>query len=117
MSNTAQRAALVAAADGVTASDFTVHCHTTRPSAPQPGDAWVRWRGAERGDGFLFINTWALFVVLGPDENIADDMADTLGYALADVLEPIAFVEGILPVALATSAGDMNGIQITGRSE
>lgn len=117
MSNAAQRAALVAAADGTTAGAFTVHAHARRPATMRPGDAWVRWRGSERGDGDAFVNTWAVIVAVDADEQTADDMADSLGYALADALEPVMFVDAVTPVAIATSAGDVNGLQVQGRSE
>jgi hypothetical protein len=117
MTSAAERAALVTAADGVTAGDFTVRAHESRPAAPAPGDAWVRWRGAQRDAGFLFVNTWAVLVVVAADETTADAMADQLGYALAGALEPVMFVDAITPVVMATSAGDMQGLQLTGRSE
>jgi len=117
MSNATQRAALIAAADGVTVGDFTVHAYDRRPATMKPGDAWVRWRGAERADGFAFINTWAVIVIVSGEEQVADDMADQLAYALAGALEPVMFIDAITPVAQATSAGDMNAIQIMGKSE
>lgn len=118
MSNATQRAALVAAADDVTVGAFTVHAHTKRPSTMKAGDAWVRWRGAERSEaGLTFYNTWALIVLVSDDELVADNMADELGYALAGALEPVMSIDAITPVIVATSAGDMNAIQVQGTSE
>lgn len=114
MSNAQTRAAIRTAA-----SVAGVTVHPTRPSTPQPFDGWVRWRGAERADGHLFMNTWAVVIVLGADEQKADDMIDTVGYAVAAALEDddVLFVDTITAVAIATSAGDFNGVQILGRSE
>jgi len=120
VSNDQTRADIVALAstvEGVTA-------YAKRPATLRSGDAWVRWRGAERADGFLFYNTWALIVLLSEDEQTADEQADRLAYELAAVLEDgtddtdgVLFVTGMQPVAVASTAGDFKAIEVQGRSE
>lgn len=115
MSNAQTRIAIRDSATGVAG----VTVHPVRPASPQPLDAWIRWRGAERGDGFVFMNTWAVLVVVAADEQKADELADTVGYALAAALQDddVLFIDAITAVEIPTSAGGLNGVQILGRSE
>ena len=115
MSNSETRIAIRDSATGIAG----VTVHPTRPATPQPLDGWVRWRGAERADGFTFMNSWALLVVVAADEEKADDLADTIGYALAAALQDddVLFVDSITAVGIPTSAGELKGVQIIGRSE
>jgi hypothetical protein len=113
MSNATTRAAIATAAntvDGVTV-------HAVKPASPGPGDGWVRWRGAERADGFAFMNTWQLVVIVAPDDAKSDEQTDRLGYALAEALEPVIFIDSLEAVAIATSAGQLRAVEIIGRSE
>lgn len=113
MSNADTRAAIAAAANTVTG----VHVHAVKPTAPGPGDGWLRWRGAERADGFVFMNTWQLLVVVAADDEKSNEQSDQLGYALASALEPVIFVDSLEAVGIATSAGQLRGLEIIGRSE
>jgi len=113
MNNAAHRneiAAALSTVPGVTG-------YPRRPTAVKAGDAWPLWRGAERSDGFTFVQTFAVIVALPGDEAQADTNADTAAEPLAEALEPILFVESITPATVGTSEGDMNALMITGRVE
>lgn len=88
-----------------------------RPKAPKVGDAWPLWRGSERSDGWAFVQTWMVVVVLPGDEATADEWADQYGAPLFEALEPVMFVDKIEPAAIAASSTDMYALQITGRTE
>jgi hypothetical protein len=113
MSNADTRAAIAAAistVDGLTG-------YVKRPTAMKPGDGWPQWRGAARADGFGFLETWAVLVVLPDNETTADEWADSHGYALATALEPVMFVESIAPATIPASGNDIYALMITGRTE
>jgi hypothetical protein len=113
MNNAQNRADLAAALTGVEG----VTGYPRRPTAVKAGDAWPLWRGAERSDGFTFVQTFAVIVALPGEEAQADVNADAYGPLLADALEGLMFVESIAPATVDTSAGDMNALLITGRME
>lgn len=96
-----------------------VRGYPTPPTAPKTGDAWPRWRGDERADGFMFMRTWAVFVVTPQDEVLAADWADEHGWAIAEALEDtgVLFVTGVEPVKVPVAGPDTFALMITGRSE
>jgi hypothetical protein len=113
MDNAANREAIALAlseVDGVTG-------YRRRPQNPAPGDAWPLWRQAERADGFVFTQTFAIMVILPSQEQDADEFADSHGEALADALESVLYIETMAPAVVATSAGEMLALLITGRTE
>lgn len=113
MSNAQKRAEIAAAL--TTAGQ--VHGYARPPAVPAVGDAWPRWRGAERDGGL--VQTWAVIVVLPQDELRADEWVDQYGYDLANALEDagVFFVTGIEPAKVQVESGDMYALMITGRSE
>lgn len=113
MGNADVRLAIAAAASTVSG----VTGYAKRPTSLNIGDAWPQWRGAERVDGMGFLETWQVFLLLPSDEFTADGYADTLGYPLAEALRPVLFVDSIVPAEVATSAGPLLALMITGRSE
>ena len=114
MSNADTRAEIAAAVSTVTGLNGFVQ----RPVSPNAGDAWPLWRGGERSDGSVFVNTWAVLLVLPSSETTADEWADLYGVQLADALESVMFVDAIAPATIsAGSAGELLALMITGRSE
>lgn len=103
-------AAALSAIDGL-------HGYPKRPDAPNTGDSWPQWSGAERSDGALFVNSWRVYVVLPSDETTADEWADLYGDLLADALAPVLFVDAIAPTLLSAGTGDVYALMITGRAE
>lgn len=113
MSNADTRAALAAAlstVDGVTG-------YARRPNVTKPGDAWPMWRGSERADGWGYLETWAVVIVLPGAEDTADAFADEHQAALDAALRPVLHVDSFAPATLPSSAGDLFALMITGRSE
>lgn len=92
--------------------------HTSKPSAPNEGDAWPQWRGSERAGGRAFTQNWVVLIVLPQTDDItADAYADSHGQALLDALRPVMSVDSLNPATISTDAGDMYALLITGRSE
>jgi hypothetical protein len=97
--------------------------YKTQPSAPKPGDAWVRAGARVREDG-LFETTWQVMVMLPQSETSADVWRDNHEDDLWDGLEcpadlPSAgYVESIEPANFAASDNQIVfGLLITLRSE
>lgn len=111
MSNADTRAAIAAALSTVT----DVTGYERRPRSFKSGDAWPLWRGAERGDASMYVNTWQVIVVLPVTEEKADEWADSHGYAIADAL-PL-FVDSMVPSLLPAEGDGIPALLITGRVE
>lgn len=100
--------------------------YTSKPKAPKAGDAFVRWQGWDRsGDGpagTTFTATYAVIVVLPQgSEEAADDWAYDHADVLADALQPLMYIDSIVPSLLPVEAtrpgGGMYALTITGRTE
>jgi hypothetical protein len=92
--------------------------YARRPNAPKPGDAWPLWRGGERADGHVMLNTWAVVLLLPGDEERADSWVDQHGDDLFDALETHAMsVDRIVPATTPLAGTDAFALMITGRSE
>jgi hypothetical protein len=104
----------------IAAAVSTVTNHTgyaRRPTVPKPGDAWPQWRGNERADGFAFVESWAVLIMLPSEEVSADEWADTYGEQLLAALEPVMFVDQLQPAVFKLSNNDAYALMITGRTE
>lgn len=97
-------------ADGVTG-------YPVRPTVLKAGAAWPLLASVDRGPGQSYAISWRVLVVLGPDELTAISQVDAFLPVLVDALLGVLFVEQATPVTLATNAGDLFALQITGRSE
>lgn len=88
-----------------------------RPAAPRPGDAWPILPSFERQDGIVWRPTWTILVALPADERGASDWVDAHFDDIVAALQagPI-YPETAEPTLMATGAGDMYVLQITGRS-
>lgn len=113
MSNATTRAAIAAAVSTIDG----LKGYAKRPDSIASGDAWPRWRGAQRGEQRLFVNTWSVVVALPADEDIADDWADQYGEQLVDALSPVLYVTDIDPAVLPMGGTDTLALQITGIAE
>lgn len=103
-------------ADALTEVDG-IHGYPARPDALTPGDGWPQWRGATP-HAYAFENTWAVLIVLPQADDVtADSFADEHGDALVDALRPVMFVDSLAPAELASEAGPIYALLITGRSE
>ncbi len=114
MSNADTRTALAAAlstVDGVTG-------HVRKPVAIKPGDGWPQWAGAERTDGYEFLQAWTVTVVTNQGgADAADAFLDAHGGDLADALQPLLYVVSMTPALLKTGGDDLYALTITGRTE
>ena len=106
----ARIAAALSTVPGVTGYAF-------RPNVITAGDAWVLLSVAERGPGTAWSATWRCVVILGGDEQAAQTLLDAVLPTLVDELDPVAYVDQAAPVAVATNAGDMYGVELQVRSE
>jgi hypothetical protein len=113
MLTTSTRASLAAALNTVSG----VKGYAYRPTAPRAGDAWPQVESAVREVADAWSISWRIFVVLPPDEKGASIAFDTLVPLLVDTIEATAYVDSVAPVVLATSAGDLNAIEIRARGE
>lgn len=110
------RAALAAAlsiVDGLSGYSET-------PSAPNVGDAWPQWRGAERAGGHAYTHTWNVLIVLPQqDEVTADSYIDEHYEELDAALGPVLFIDAIQPaeIAVPDNPQPLLALLITGRSE
>jgi hypothetical protein len=115
MSNATTRAAVAAAMSTVPGVKGYAH----RPATPRPGDAWPQWSGGTRDDQSIgFLETWRVLVVT--DQGAAGDadaFLDAKGDAVLAALAPVLFVDSYTPATLATEAGDLYALMITGRTE
>jgi len=91
--------------------------YAERPAAVKPGDAWPTLALAKRGPGLTVAVSWNITVLLAADEATATARTDALLLDLCAALDPVAYVDTVTPVAVATTAGDLLGLQITTRSE
>lgn len=92
--------------------------YVRKPDVIQRGDSWPLWRSSERPDdaGFTFLLTFDVVVVVGQSD--PDSVVDTWGEALIEALDPaVMSVTNMVPAVVASSAGDMNALMITGRCE
>jgi hypothetical protein len=106
----AELAAQLSTVEGVTG-------YAKRPSVLMPGDAYPLLGSANRGPGLAFEATWRVIVILSPDEGIALEKAETLLDALAEAIDPVAYVDAVTPFAVPTQGGELFALEITARSE
>lgn len=110
----------VAIAEALSTVDgITGYAQKALAKAPKPGDGWVVRRGGQRADGWAFMQTWAVVIVLQDGDEIqADRWIDAHIDALVDALEPVMFVESWAPaVTPMTGNPQALALLITGRSE
>lgn len=94
-----------------------INGHRVRPSALNEGDAWPQWRGAVP-NAHAMVNTWSILIVMPQADDVtADGFADIHLAVLLDVLREVIFVDSVEPATIATDAGDMYALMISGRSE
>jgi hypothetical protein len=91
--------------------------HARRPGTIRAGDAWPLWRGAERGAGSTYVDTFAVFIALPGNEDSADEFVDDKGGLVEDALRRWLFVDSMAPAILGSDAGDSYGLMIMGRTE
>jgi hypothetical protein len=115
MSNATTRAAIAAAISTVPG----LRGHTRQPSPCKAGDGWALWGGGVRDeDSMGFDETWRVMIVCDQgDSNAADLFLDSHGDDVLAALRPVLFVESYAPALLATEAGNLFALLITGRSE
>lgn len=113
MSNDTTRTALAAALSTVSG----VTGYPRRPTTIRSGDAWPQWAGSQHDGGQGFVETWNVLIVLPPDEAGADTFADAKQALLIAALRSVMFVDSFAPATLATEAGDVYALLISGRSE
>jgi hypothetical protein len=95
-----------------------VKANVKRSATLKPGDAWVRWAGAEDAQaGYNLMITWNAIIVLSQQEDTADAWLSEHLEGVVDAVRPAAFVVSAQPVEIATSAGSHFGLQITCQSE
>ena len=87
--------------------------HRFRPAAPAIGDGWPLFASMERAAGTAFLATWRVRVALPSDEESASTWMDGHWDALYYALEPLGFVQRMLPTLLPTSSGDLYALEIT----
>lgn len=115
MSIAGDRAALAAALSAITG----VTGHQYRPRVLTAGAAWPLLVGLEAADPRVpaFEVTWRVVVILPADETAASRWFDTHHEDVAEGLENFGFVQRIEPALVATSAGDLEAMQVTVRKE
>lgn len=88
-----------------------VKAYAKKPTSAQTGDAWVRWAGAERGEGVSFEISWNVLVLVPTSEDAREAwMTDHLD-DLLDALRPVIYVYSIEFL----SPSDSPVLQLTGR--
>lgn len=113
MSNAQTRQAIAEAISEVPG----IHGYPARPSTLSEGDGWPQWRGGVP-HAYAVENTWAVLIVLPQADDVtADSFADSHGAQLLDALRLVMFVDSIAPAEIASEAGPMYALLITGRSE
>jgi hypothetical protein len=113
MSLAADRAALAVALD--TAAG--VFGYTYPPSVIKAGDAWPLLAGVTRGPGHSWLGEWRVLVALSADAQDAATKTDTVLVDVSEALDPVAFVDAVVPVALETSAGVLHALEFRCRTE
>lgn len=88
-----------------------------RPDVMGLGDAWPLLRLAERGPGDAFSGQWAIILILGGDEYVAQEKLDELLPLIVDAIDPVAHVQQAIPLVVATDAGDLHACEIRVESE
>lgn len=103
-------AAVLATVPGVKGYEF-------RPPAPKAGDAWPLLTVADRGRARNFEGSWRIMLALGQDERTATRLLDDLLPELVDLVDPVAYVEQVIPVTINTEAGEAFAAEIRVRRE
>ena len=94
-----------------------IHGYPARPDVMGEGDAWPQWRGSAPR-AYAAEHTWAVLIVLPQADDVsADSFADEHEEALTDALRPVMSVDSIAPAEIASEAGPLYALLITGRSE
>lgn len=109
----------------VTRADLTAQLSTVegvtgyakRPKVIKPGDAWPLLGSVGNRSALAFQATWRVIVALGNDEATAIDKAEALLPELVEAIDPVAYVDGAVPFAVPTQAGELFALEITARSE
>jgi hypothetical protein len=91
--------------------------HTYRPTTPNVGDAWPLLGPLERDQGWAFIVTWRVLVLLPQDERAASDWLDANLEAIFDALNPAGFVDRAEPVTITAGGSEQFALQLTIRGE
>lgn len=88
-----------------------------RPTMVRPGDAWPLLKSLDRDAGMTFIRTWRVLVLLPGDEAAGIDWVDQHAEALAVALDPVGFVDQMVPGLLELAGNQTFALEITMRSE
>lgn len=111
MNTTADRTAIAAAASTVAG----VTCATGYKQLTKPGDASLRLAALVRStDGFAFIATWQVMVMVSQDVAAAEKWLDGKADALVDALAAELVVTRIEPVELVLDTGRVPAVLIEG---
>ena len=94
-----------------------VRGYAVRPPVLSPGVAWPRVASWDRGPGQSWSVDWRVIVILAQDETTATNTPDVLMPALIDALRSCMFIDQVLPVLVATEAGNLPALELHGRSE
>jgi hypothetical protein len=109
MSLNSVRAEFKAALDGVAG----VRGYLARPTTPKSGDAWPIWGGGDRDESTgLFNDTWSVMIVVGADEQTANDWIDAHMAEVVTALIPVAYVDGRRPALSGPDGSPMYGLLI-----
>ena len=103
-------AASLADVDGVTG-------YPMRPKALSAGDAWPLLSSLDRGPGESWQATWRVLLCLGGSEVDATLLLDQVLADVLDALGAVSYVEGVTPVLIAATGGDMFAAEFRLRSE
>jgi hypothetical protein len=113
-----KREAIAAAVNAAEIDGVTIYAHRHEVPAPRAGDGWVLYRGGARGDGYSYLSTYAVVIMLPGDELIADQWIEDKFDLLDDALRPELFVESFLPAEFPLTGNSVAlALMITGRTE
>lgn len=110
----ATKEAIAAALAGVAG----VTGYAAKPTILATGDAFIRWGGWARLNGFL-VATYRVIIVTPQGEADADAWIYEHADLLVDALQPVLYVDSVEPTLLPAegSQGGLFTVTITGRTE
>ncbi len=88
-----------------------------RPPVLVAGQAWPLFVSADRAAGDAFGGAWRVVVCLGGDELAASAKTDTVLPDLVQAVDPVAYVQQVIPGVLSTQAGEMHILELSCLSE
>lgn len=108
LGQTATRAAIVAAIDGLTVdhrgTEYPIRPYETEPAAPSPLDAWPVWEHTEWISAYARATTWWVYVLLPTEHPVPVDLGDVIAEAVGGRVVHLGAIQRVEPVNLVLDA-------------